>query len=106
MFAPSLLRVPRPCVSCKGGDDAAHTTLCLYRNAFADVFVVPALRKMCEERGTHSVGAASEIKSPGHPPSVPGFEIASMGPLGSGSRKPVPFPEKSFVDFLLRRGLE
>ena len=30
-------------------------------------FVVPALRNLREERGTHFVGSAGEIQSPGHP---------------------------------------
>jgi hypothetical protein len=33
-------------------------------------FVVPALRKKREGRGTHCVGDASEIKSLGHPPDL------------------------------------
>ena len=31
-------------------------------------FVVPALRKVREERGTHFIADAGEIKSLGHPP--------------------------------------
>ena len=35
-------------------------------------FVVPALRKVREGRGTHRIADINEIKRPGHPPGVDG----------------------------------
>jgi len=42
--------------------------------------VVPALRKVREERGTHWVGDGCEIKSPGHPPTITIIDSASSKP--------------------------
>jgi hypothetical protein len=49
------------------------------REALAHAFVVPALRKVREERGTHLVAGASKIKSLGHPPQVCWSPSASSG---------------------------
>jgi hypothetical protein len=57
--------VPRPCVFCKGGYDAADTG-----GGLQSAFVVSALRKDREERGTHSVCDARPEQRLGHPSDV------------------------------------
>lgn len=66
-----MLRVPRSFGSAEqalaffasAGGDATDTTFVPRTNPFAHTFVVPALRKLREERGTHGVNDASESKS-------------------------------------------
>src|SRR5690349_4007739 len=51
-------------------------TICLWLNQVAYGFVVPALRNVRVERGTHSLTATSKIKSLGH--SRPAGENAGL----------------------------
>jgi len=73
------LRVPHPCVFCKGGRRCCRRNFCPFStNPFTYAFIVLALRQQREGRGPHRVGDAREIKSLGHPPSeyssgVPGL---------------------------------
>ncbi len=63
-------------------------------DSLAQALRIPALRKVREERGTHCVGDASEIKSLGHPPCerwgqgqfVSRLIIACLGAYVSGRR--------------------
>ena len=64
------------------GCDATDTTFLLRHNLVAYAFVVPALRKVREGRGTRCVGDAKQIKSLGHPP------LAYVLTMGDVSRFP------------------
>lgn len=69
LLVPFVPEAPRPCVLCKAG--SMLQTQCMfsvYVNSVVLAFVVPALRKVREGRGTHFIADAGDIKSLGHPP--------------------------------------
>jgi len=67
-LVPSMLRVPHPCVLCKGGRRCPRQRLCYCQiNPVAQSFVVPALRKGREGRGTHCVWSCPRSQKPGPP---------------------------------------
>ena len=67
----SRLRVPHPCVVCKGGQRCGVRYLILLctrdRTRLRRHFRLPPFAKKREGRGTHCVGSDGEIKSLGHP---------------------------------------
>src|SRR6266481_1353461 len=70
-FNDLCVRVPRPCVFCKGGRRCRVCYLFLLwtrdQTHLAPAFPTPALRKKREGTCTHCVGNARKTKSLGHP---------------------------------------